>query len=473
MKFRSIFAAAVAAMMLFTTYAGAVSLEQVQSIMPQIDVYIRDGDTPLNSLSIDDITVTLDDVPLKVNVMEPSDQGIFYVFMLDISRSIKEEYIAAARQAVLNTYQQMGQADQLALISFGNEVNVLLQGGESVDQVQAALNTIHSTDNNTRFYDAMNTLVETASSQSNMRRVAVVVSDGVDDTNAGMTRDELVDILRQSGVAVYAMAVDSAPEKTRNQFREFIQVSGGDLVSFSPADASEKLDSLQSSIDEIWHLQLQAPSNNADGNNHKLNIQFGESDSLSVDIRPTKWTPDDKPPYLVSSFPDAIAGTVTLTFNEAISNLTDSQCYLLKDSSGTKMDFTILSSDATSVVLQCSDLKNPAGWTLDLQNLTDSSMEQNVMVPCTVPLAEAESTPPNDPSSEQPDEGNELLKLLLPAAGVFLIAILLVILLFVKKQKQSGSTPKKKTMKEKQEKSTAPKNPGVTFYFESDDKPEE
>ena len=467
MKFRSFLAAAVASLTLFTTCAGAVSLEQVQSVMPQIDVYVRDGETPLNTLTTEDITATMDGVPLKVDLMEPSEQGIFYVFMLDISTSIKESYLVAARQAVMNTYQQMGQNDQLALISFGNEVNMLLRGGESANQVQAALDTIHSTDNNTRFYDAMNLLVETASSQSNMRRVAVVVSDGEDDIESGMTREELVDILHESGVAVYAMAVDSAAPSTIDQFREFIQVSGGDLFTFSPADATQKLEGLQNSIDEIWHLQLQAPSNNADGENHELNIQFGDADTLSTVIRPTQWTPDTKPPYLVSATTDTITGTVTLVFNEAIANAADPLCYVLTDASGKSVSFSVLSSDGTTAVLQSDALKNPAGMSLELKDLKDASMEANVMISCSTPLANAPEAAP-DPAPTT-DATNELMKLLLPAGGALLIIILLVVLLVVKSHHKSASTPKVKEKKEPKGKSSAPKNPGVKFFFENEE----
>ncbi len=467
MKLRSFLAAACTTALLLTSGASAVSLEQIQPVMPQIDVFVRDGSTDLSVLTTDDIIATMDDTPLHVELLEPSDQGVFYVFMMDISTSISEAHIAAARQAVMSTYQQMGQSDQLALISFGTNVNVLLQGNESADQVQAALDTIHSTDNNTRFYDAMNTLVETASSRSNMRKVAVVVSDGVDDTDAGMTREELVNVLRQSGVAVYAMAVDSANEATVNRFREFIQVSGGDLVTFSPNNAAQKLDDLQSSIDEIWHLQLKAPSNHADGQPHKLNIQFGQQENLSVDITPTRWTPDDKPPYLVSSNIDSVTSTVTLTFNESIANLDDPQCYALKNASGETLSFSILSSDSTQVVLQCAGLKDPAGCSLELQNLKDGSMEANVIAPCTIPLAEAQLPPSAGDPAQQPEADNELMKLLLPAAGVLLAVVLLAAVLFMKNRSQSSAKPK--TVKDKKEKSSASKNSGVTFFFENDD----
>lgn len=471
MRFISLFAAAVASVMLLTVSAGAVSLEQVQPVMPQIDVYVRDGDTALESLTTDDITATLDGTPLEVSLLEPSEQGIFYVFMLDISRSISESHLAAARQAVMDTYQQMGENDQLALLSFGNEVNVLLEGGESATEVQAALNTIHSTDNNTCFYDAMDTLVKTASSQSDHRMVAVVVSDGVDDTDAGMTREELVDVLQQSGVAVYAMAVDSSPKESIKQFQDFIQISGGDLVTFSPGNATEQLASLQSSIDEIWHLQLQSSSNNADGQEHALNIQFGDLDTLDVNIRPTHWTPDETPPHLVSATRDPIINAITLVFSEAMGNLDDSQCYALKDASGKDIPFTVTVTDASTVVLQCSDLADDADCTLELHDLKDSSMEANAIAPYSTVLTGTQTAPAGQDSEEEPAEKNNLLKFLLPAAGILLAVLLLIVVLVIKRRRNPAAKAEKgpKAPKKGKMKMPSSKKSGVTFVFENED----
>lgn len=468
MKIRFLLLAAV--MTIFcATHASAVSLEQVQPVMPQIDVFVRDGDTDLKTLQTEDVIATLDGTPLKTELLEPSSQGVFYVFMMDISTSISEAHIAAAREAVMNTYRQMGPDDQLALISFGSKVNLLLQGGESASEVEAALDTVHSTDNNTRFYDAMNTLVETASAQSNMRRVAVVVSDGEDDVDAGMTREELESILRRSGVAVYALAVDSASEETISSFSQFIRVSGGDLFTFSPDNADEQLAALQESIDEIWHLQFTAPSNVVDGENHELVIQFGQLDTLSVDICPTQWIPDDKAPYLVSVAPDTITDTVTLTFNESMSDLNNPANFVLKDASGSTVPFTITSVEPSCVVLQCSSLDNPAGWTLEIKPLTDASMENNAMASCTVLLAEVEE----EPSVEAPPvpEGNitgEIMKLILIAGGIVLVAVIVaVVLLFSRRQ---SSTPKQAPEKKIKEKTSTAKNlTGATFFFQSDD----
>lgn len=387
MRFRSFFATAVAVVLL-TTFVGAVSLEQVQPLMPRIDLFVHAEGSPLETLTLEDITATMDDVPLKAELLQTSDRGIFYVFLVDISRSISEQHLVAARQAVLDIYRKMGPDDLLSLISFGSSVNILLQGGEPADQVEAALDTIHSTDNNTRFYDAMNTLVQTVSAKSDMRRIAVVVSDGVDATDGGMTQEQLEQILRESGVAVYALAVDSTTEAVRERFRNFIQVSGGELFPFSPSDAGEKLGQLQSYIDQTWHLRLTAPTNIADGEEHQLAVQFGQLDNLTVQIRPTKWIPDEKPPYALSVDTALDSATVTVTFNEPVSNASDSRCYVLKDPEGQVVPFTLLSYDSTHATLLCPQLINPTDWTLELRGLIDVSMEANKIIPISLKLAE-------------------------------------------------------------------------------------
>ena len=463
MKLRSLFAAAAAAALL-TTCAGAVSLEQVQPVMPRIDVFVHDGDTALDTLAPEDVSATLDGIPLEVESLRPSDQGIFYVFLLDISRSISESHLAAAREAVLRTYRQMEQSDQLALISFGNEVTTLLRGGESAAEVEAALDTIHSTDNNTRFYDAMNTLVETASSRSDMRRVAVVVSDGVDDTDAGMTQEELETVLRQSGVAVYALAVDSADEAVQNRFRDFIQVSGGDLFPFSAEDAAQKLDELQQCIDQIWHLQLTAPGNTADGQDHRLSIRFGELDTMELDIRPTQWVPDEKPPYPLS-VDVAGDGTVTVRFSEAMANAGDAGCYVLKDPSGKTASFTLDTPESDCAVLHCPALTDPAGWTLELSGLTDASMEANVMASCSLPLAEAVELPVTEAASQQQAAKAELMRLLLIAGAVLIAAAAAVAILLTRKRRPAVSPAKP----DKKPKSSKAPSQNVKFFFESDD----
>lgn len=448
--------------------AGAVSLEQVQPVMPEISVYIHDNGDDLTALAKEDIQATLDGEALTVEDLAPSEEGIFYAFLIDISRSISPAHLEAAKQAVLSTYQQMRPQDQLAVISFGNEVRFLLSGGEDADTVRKTVNALACTDNNTCFYDAMNALVKAAAAKTEMRRVAVVVSDGIDDTKAGMTQGQLEEVLRQGGVAVYALAVDSAPAAALAAFKNFIEVSGGSLYTFSPANASQMLGQLLTRIDAIWRLNLRAGSNIADGKTRALEIRFGSLGTVSTRIRPVNWVPDDKPPYIVSLSTDTSAGTVSVTFSEAMLGLDNPDCFRLQTPDGKGGKLRLVSSGADTVTLGADSLSTDAGWALECTGLTDASMEKNVMPACTVPLAGLESSPAasSGASSAGADAvqageqaKRELLRTVLILAGAAAVAAAALAVAL-------GARHRRNRVKPEKDKRSAEKQ-SVRFFFHS------
>lgn len=89
------------------------------------------------------------------------------------------------------------------------------------------LKALGDRDSYTQFYGAMKVLVDTAAAVEDMRRIAVVVSDGVSTSDADMSQEALEQLLQERGIAVYALAVDSASEEDIAAFRSFIQLSGG------------------------------------------------------------------------------------------------------------------------------------------------------------------------------------------------------------------------------------------------------
>lgn len=119
--------------------------------------------------------------------------------MLDVSSSMPSAHFRAAKQAVLDVYTGLSSRDKLAVITFGNDVALLLDGGESTDEVRAALESLAARDDSTMFNDAIGVLVDTATAVDEMRRVAVVISDGLDDTDAGISQGELELLLQHSG----------------------------------------------------------------------------------------------------------------------------------------------------------------------------------------------------------------------------------------------------------------------------------
>lgn len=396
---------------LMCVHASAVSIEQVQPVMPDISVFVHSDGQDFSALKTADISARLDGKPLAVEGFAASDEGIYYVFMIDVSRSIQQEYLDAAKQAVMNTYKLLRPQDQLAVITFGDSVNVLLDGSESADIASQKISSIKSTDNKTHFYDAMDTLVKTASAKDNMRHVAVMVSDGVEDADADIDQAQLEQSIRSGGVAVYGFAVGSASDADLANFRKFVEVSGGEFYAFKPADAQQTLTNMLKQIDAIWCLTLKADSNIADGKMRTLDVKFGTLGSVTAKIEPDKWVPDEVPPYIVSLDTDTAAGTVKVVFSEAMAGLDKLSCYKLISPSGTAPALTLVSSDASTVTLSAPGISKDDGWKMNFSGLTDASMEKNPMPECAVPLsgvAAAVSTATNAAPTDtaaQPQEG--------------------------------------------------------------------
>ncbi|WP_300025789.1 VWA domain-containing protein [Oscillibacter sp.] len=445
-------------------------MEQAQALMPEMDVYLYDESKELPSCTPEDFQVQLEDLPLNVESLAPSEQGIFYFFMLDVSASIPQAHFEAAKKSIRNAYAAMRPQDQLSVITFGNEVSLLLSGSESRQQVYDALDALSCQDAHTKFYDAMDMLIETAGATENMRRVAVVISDGIDDTDAGMTQSELEQLLGRSGIAVYALAIDSAGEQTTQTFRSFIRLSGGELYSFGPANAESVAADLLGRIGTVWHLKLTADTNIADGQAHTLSIRLKDAAPVLTEVTTEHWVPDHKAPQVASLQADD-AGAMTVQFSKPMLGLEDGAHFLLKNPSGQDFPVTVEQvASADTVKLLAAGLSKRDGWTLTLSGLTDASMEKNPLPVITLSLADGSETaapgaaPQPQTAADTGDADAGMTSVVLLGAlllGAVVCGICLLLLLRRRGAGKGPSTPVKKRR-------TDDKQQTVRFLFHED-----
>lgn len=368
--------------------ALAAEVEQIQAVVPDIQVYLQDPEGELAGLTAADVTAALDGEAITVKDLAPArQQGINYFFLLDVSGSIPAGQFDAAKQAVLDVQNTLTEEDTLSVITFGSTVNLLLDGSQTPADAEAALSALSAQDANTRFYDAMAMLVQTVLDSGGERNIAVVVSDGVDaaDDDTGMTRADLEALLRRSGVALYALAVDTGQDMT--EFSDFIALTGGELYPFAADTMAQALNGLRGRVGDAWVLDLNAPNARADGEAHELSLTFGDGETLTVPLELTRWTPDTTAPTLTGLQADA-AGAVTLRFSEAMSDPARSELYELLDADGKARAITdiTVSEDGCTVVLHFDAADSLGGWTLSLHGMTDASMEQNALPDATLTL---------------------------------------------------------------------------------------
>lgn len=453
--------------------ASAVTVEQTQVCMPQIDVYMYEDDNDLAGVDKADITATLNGEPLNVRDFGKSEQGIFYVYMLDVSASIPAAHFAAAKQAVLDAWTRLRDQDSLALITFGNDVTLRLEGGESRSKVSETLDSLQNTDKNTKFFNAMDALIELVLKTEDMRRVAVVISDGIDDTDAGMTQEELENKLVRTGVSVSAMCIDTVSQAAMNQFGDFIRLSGGELYAFGPDSADSVLDTMLDRLDGGWHLELDAPTNIASGKEEPLSIDFGGGKTVDIPITPERWTPDDTPPRVDSVRYESDSNSFVVTFSEPVSGGDDAGAYALTDETGASVGIArIVAEDGKTCRLMLSDpLREDATLTLTVSGLRDVSMEQNEMVGYSETVRSGAAAPEQtgEAAGEMPvGPLVETSTLIIIGAAALLVVAAIVTIIVLSSKKAGGK--KDKERKNQKDKPDSVKSTATFMFLNKDEK---
>jgi Mg-chelatase subunit ChlD len=436
--------------LLFCGAANAVEIEQIQVSMPRVDVYLHTDDPALQALTADQISATMGGTAMEVESFQRSDQGIFYIFMLDISRSIPTEHLESARQAVHQACAGMRPQDKVALLTFGNSVNVLSDGSDSVETVLSKLDSLACTDDNTQFYTAMDTLVEMATKVKDMRRIAVVFSDGIDDTDAGMSQAELENVLQQSGIAVYAMCIDTSSAQNVESFRSFINLSGGELYTYGGSNAPTVLTQLLDKLNNVWMLQLLSTAETEQSGQIPLHIQFGTLAQADAQMESSYWLPDESAPYVTGVTMDTDTHSIVVSFSEPVTGGDDAGCYVLTDSAGTVLQpssITYVGADRRSARLIVTELAATGSYKLQVSGQEDLSPSHNKLKPYEQTLTGAQAGESGTAAPQVPDQTDdgslrqELTVLLLSTLGGIIVVALLIVLIVRADKRRGGDSP--------------------------------
>ena len=417
----------------------------------------------------------------------PSSEGIFYIFMLDISGSIPQSYFDAARQAILAMRAQLRAQDRLAVITFGNKVATLLSGGETADQAKQALAPLKCSDSYTAFYSAMNAAVDLVLKTGDMRCVAVVVSDGISTADADMSQADLEKKLRQSGVAVNALCIDTAKSADVQSFRDFLHVSGGELYLFSDKTADKVLGDLLARLNEGWVLQLTGASGEG---TLPLHLTLGSLASVDTEVTfpaaaasaattaAAETTKAAVPPEVLSAEYLAGDNAVKIVFSKPVTGADSTANYTLSDSGGSAVPLGSAEysekDGAYFALLRPSEIPASGVYQLSVSGLADASDAGNALTPYQSALQLTTSVPESAPqvTLPQPEQTQTAAAektspladyAVLIVMGAVLLAVLLTVFLLLHRKHKKPAKPKEP--KKKDPKKPKDGSSGARFIF--------
>ena len=213
---------------------------EVPSIL--VPVTVRDGRGRLvSTLEQGRFHLFVDDMefPIK-SFWREGGLPISYTFVVDTSGSMNGRRLAKTREAIMEFVRQLRPDDEVCLITFGaGEVKRRLSFGTDPGLVGRILESLHGY-GTTALYDILTATPQAMDGAHNIRRVALLFTDGV-DTASEFTQADAVKVLEGLVDPLYALGIEppppeeGSPDSYEELLERFAAASGGRYIGVNNA----------------------------------------------------------------------------------------------------------------------------------------------------------------------------------------------------------------------------------------------
>jgi len=217
-----------------------------------LNVVVTDGQQkPVNGLLLNNFTIFEDGIPQDVSFFAAAEVPLDLSILLDASASMSDK-IQTAQDAAVGFATSLNPSDRISVVSIKDTVKIV----HALDQdVAAALGAIRQTSagGGTALYNglymSMREMIRQRRGNGEVRRQAIAVLTDGDDTASLVNFDDVMDVAKQSGIAIYTIMLKSglpakftvpgrrSPSESEFAMKALALETGA--RSFFPADISE------------------------------------------------------------------------------------------------------------------------------------------------------------------------------------------------------------------------------------------
>jgi VWFA-related protein len=235
-------------------------------LMAYVDVLNQDGQPP-TKLNPADLSATIAQRSLKIASVTPFSQsgnGVAYLFLVDVSKSIARTAFNQMRTAVDSWIDGLTPGDRMAISTFGEQERQLVDFTSDKNALHAALQRAAPTDKLTKLYLALqnaSNIRQRTDADLPSRRVIVILSDGKDE-GSGYTADDVGRIFQQSPIPIYAIGFSTLPSPQKNTYLEALNrvaaLSGGLFIEGS--SLPQDYQAVRAAIRRVFLVRLECPA---------------------------------------------------------------------------------------------------------------------------------------------------------------------------------------------------------------------
>ena len=269
------------------THFSVTQVRQLDVGAPVVRTYLDLTDSagqPLEALSASDVAASLGEwvaEPINVVPFASVKQGVAYVFLVDISKSLSPELFGRLLRGIETWVNGMGPLDRAAIIAFGESSQLIVDFTADKQELLAGLSSLGPTDLETLLHQALSDALELSrrlDPELPGRRALVIFSDGKDEGSV-FAAEDILDMLRDDPSPIYAIGYsrlrDPAERRTYlNLLQRFASNSGGAFFAAEETRFVEAYNSIWQKIQRVWVADFLCEDCRTNGSVYRLQVQI-------------------------------------------------------------------------------------------------------------------------------------------------------------------------------------------------------
>ena len=261
--------------LMLSVYAdGGVAFSQVYSREQNMDIFIA-GDMNADNLSVKVANRSAE--VLESGLLTDCGGTVRTTVLVDISTSIPLEIREPIKKYIGSIIENIGANEEMRIATFGEKITVLHDFTNDRYDLSTATSDINFDNSQSMIYDAVyNTIPElTAVDDKPCYYRTIVITDGVDVTKTGITKEELLLKLQNDTYPINVIEASKAKVESENKdLASLARVSGGAYANLYP-DCDMGSISSAFSTDGIFLIRVLLPGELLDGSTRQINIDDG------------------------------------------------------------------------------------------------------------------------------------------------------------------------------------------------------
>ncbi|GEM_PF-3337785 len=196
--------------------------------------------------------------------------------VVDISKSMTLRNMNFVKHLLLKVSHALDSSAMLGMATLGDDVEIHVFPTINRTPIRSWTDSLEAVASNTGLREGLIRIITWFRNQISLppERSIVFFTDGVEDSQYGMTREEMKEILVLSGIPVHVIPVRKPESDAGMEIALVTRSSGGNILPASTSAIDSSVSELVHSLIDHTSMRIPLPSEICDGGSHTLEVVF-------------------------------------------------------------------------------------------------------------------------------------------------------------------------------------------------------